>query len=110
MYSSFKDKNWGVDLADMKLIRKYNKEIWLLLLCAIDIFSKYAWIVPVNRKKIITISNVFQKILDEPNCKPSIVWVYKGIEFYNRLMEPWLEDNVTEMYSAQNEGKFVVAE
>ena len=72
MYSSFKDKNWGVDLADMKLIRKYNKEIWLLLLCAIDIFSKYAWIVPVNRKKIITISNVFQKNLDEPNCKPSI--------------------------------------
>ena len=72
MYSSFKDKNWGVDLADMKLIRKYNKEIWLLSLCAIDIFSKYAWIVPVNRKKIITISNVFQKNLDEPNCKPSI--------------------------------------
>ena len=54
----------------------------------------------MNRKKIITITNVFQKILDEPNCKPSIVWVYKGIEFYNRLMEPWLEDNVTEMYSA----------
>ena len=45
VYSSFKDNIWGVDLADMQLISKYNKGIRYLL-CAIDIFSKYAWVVP----------------------------------------------------------------
>ena len=41
VYSSFKDNIWGVDLADMKLISKFNKG-FRFLLCVIDIFSKYA--------------------------------------------------------------------
>ena len=44
-YSSFRDNIWGVDLADMQSLSKYNKGIKYLL-CAIDIFSKYAWAVP----------------------------------------------------------------
>ena len=47
MYSSLKDNIWGVDLADMQLISKYNKGIRYLL-CAIDLFSKYAWVVPLK--------------------------------------------------------------
>ena len=50
VYSSFKDNIWGVDLADMQLISKYNKGIRYLL-CAIDFFSKYAWVVPLQDKK-----------------------------------------------------------
>ena len=46
VYSSFRDNIWGVDLADMQSLSKYNKEIKYLL-CAIDLFSKYAWVVPV---------------------------------------------------------------
>ena len=53
MYSSFKDNIWGVDLADMHLISKYNKGIRYLL-CAIDLFSKYAFAVPLKDKKEIT--------------------------------------------------------
>ena len=49
VYSSFKDNVWGVDLADMQSLRKDNKEIKYLL-CAIDIFSKYAWFVPLKDK------------------------------------------------------------
>ena len=41
VYSAFKDNIWGVDLADMQLLSKYNKGIRFLL-CVIDIFSKYA--------------------------------------------------------------------
>ena len=48
--SSFKDNIWGVDLADMQLISKYNKESRYLL-CVIDIFSKYAWVVTLKDKK-----------------------------------------------------------
>ena len=62
MYSSYKDNIWGVDLADMQLISKYNKGIRYLL-CAIDLFSKYAWVVPLKDKKGTTIVNSFKSIL-----------------------------------------------
>ena len=54
VYSSFKDNIWGVDLADMQLVSKYNKRIRFLL-HVIDIFSKYAWVVPLQDKKGVTI-------------------------------------------------------
>ena len=63
MYSSFKDNICGVDLADMQLMSKYNKGIRYLL-CAIDLFSKYAWVVPLKNKKGVSIVNTFQSILD----------------------------------------------
>ena len=50
VYSSFKDNIWGVDLADMQLISKYNKGIRYLLY-TIDLFSKYAFVVPLKDKK-----------------------------------------------------------
>ena len=63
MYSSFKDNIWGVDLADMQLISKYNKGIRYLLR-AIDLFSKYVFVIPLKDKKGTTIVNAFQSILD----------------------------------------------
>ena len=50
IYSFFKDNIWGIDLADMQSLSKYNKGIKCLL-CAIDLFSKYAWVVPTKDKK-----------------------------------------------------------
>ena len=61
IYSTFKDIIWGVDLVDMQLLSKYNKVIRFLL-CVIDIFSKYAWVVPLKDKKGISIVKVFQII------------------------------------------------
>ena len=52
VYSSFKYNIWGVDLADMQLISKFNKGIKYLW-CVIDLFSKYAWIVPLKNKKML---------------------------------------------------------
>ena len=54
----------------MQLISKYNK-IFLFLLCLIDIFSKYTWATPLKDKKCITVTNLYQNILDESNRKPS---------------------------------------
>ena len=73
---------WGADLADMQLISKFNKEIGFLL-CIIDIFRKYTW--------VITITNAFEKLLDESNHKPNKICVDKVIEFYNTSMKSWLE-------------------
>ena len=64
VYSSFRDNIWGVDLADMQSLSKYNKGIKYLL-CAIDLFSKYAWVVPIKDKKGISIVNGFKK----NNCR-----------------------------------------
>ena len=61
-------------------------------------------------KKGITITNAFQKTLDESNRKPNKIWVDKGSKFYNRSMKSWLEKSDIEMYSTHNEGKSVVAE
>ena len=65
VYSSFKDNIWGVDLADMQLLSRFNKG-FRFLLCVIDIFSKYAWVIPLKDKKGISIVNAFQIILESP--------------------------------------------
>ena len=64
LYSTCKGNIWGVDLADMQLLSKYNKGIRFLL-CVIDIFSKYAWVVPLEDKKGISIVKAFQSILKQ---------------------------------------------
>ena len=64
VYSSFRDNIWGVDLANTQLLTKFNKG-FRFSLCAIDIFSKYALVIPLKDKKGITIVNAFQKILDD---------------------------------------------
>ena len=58
----------------MQLISRFNKG-FRFLLCVIDIFSKYAWVVPLKDKKGITITNAFQKILKESDRKPNKIWV-----------------------------------
>ena len=60
VYSSFKDNIWGVDLADMLSLSNFNKGIKYLL-CTIDFFSKYAWVIPLKDKKGTSIVNAFQK-------------------------------------------------
>ena len=86
------DNNWNADLTDMQLISKFNKG-FRLLLCVIDIYSKYAGVIPLKDKKGITITNAFQKILDESKRKPNI-----------------FQTNDIEMYSTHNEWKSFVAE
>ena len=109
MYSAFKDNIWGADLADMQLISKFNKG-YRFLLCVIDIFSKYAWVVPLKDKKGMSIVNAFQNILKQSARKPNKIWVDKGSEFYNSHFKKWLKDNNIEMYSTHNEGTSVIAE
>ena len=70
VYSSFKDNIWGVDLADMQSLSKYNKGIKYLL-CAIDLFSKYAWVIPIKDKKGTSIVNAFKKIISKGQRKPN---------------------------------------
>ena len=93
----------------MQSLSKCNKGIKYLL-CIIDLFSKYAWVIPIKDKKGISIVNAFKKILSYSNRKPNKIWVDQGSEFYNKSFKCFLKINNIEMYSKYNEGKSVVAE
>ena len=73
VYSSFKDNIWGVDLADMSLISKFNKGIKYLL-CVIDLFSRYAWVVPLKGKESVR----FKVFLKKSDRKPNKILVNHG--------------------------------
>ena len=92
--SPFMDNSWGADLADMQLIRKFNKE-FRFLLCVLEIYSKYAWVIPLKDKKGTTITNAFQKILKESNRreakskgrKPNKIWLDKKAVNFIKINE-----------------------
>ena len=86
VYSQFRDNIWGVDLADMQSLSKKSKGIKYLL-CAIDLFSKYAFVVPLKDKKGISIVNAFNKVIKQSNRKPNKIWVDQGGEFYNHVFK-----------------------
>ena len=109
LHSPLVDNIRGEYLADMQLISKFNKG-FRFLLSVIDIYSKYACVIPLRDEKGIAITYALQKILKESNRKPNKIWVDKDSEFYNKSMKSWLEKNDIEMCSTNNERKSVVPE
>ena len=75
-----------------------------------DVFSKYAWVVPLKDKKGVTITNAFQKIFKKSNKKPKTYGLTKQANFTIAFFTKWLKDNDIEMYSIYNKKKSVVAE
>ena len=68
---------WGFDSTDTQSLNKYN-EGNKYLLCAIDLFNKYAWVIPIKDKKGTSIVNAFQKIISKRR-KPNKIWIDQGI-------------------------------
>ena len=99
------DDIWAADLVEMQPFAKYNKG-FKYILTVIDIFSKYAFMVPLKDKKGMSVSKAFSEIFKESGRRPNKVWTDKGREFYNkdvkRLGVP--------LYSTENEQKSSVVE
>ena len=93
----------------MQSLSRKNKGLKYLL-CAIDLYSKYAFFIPLKHKKGIIIVNAFNKIIKQSGRKPNKIWVDQGGEFYNNVFKKWLSGNDIIMYSTYNEGKSVVPE
>ena len=91
----------------MQSLSRYNKA-FKYLLCDIDLFSKYAWVISIKDKKGTSIVDAFKKIISKR--KPNKIWVDQGSEFYNNTFKDFLKINNIEMFSTFNEGKSVVAE
>ena len=97
VHSSFIDNVWSIDYADMQLISESKAAVfWKYaanlqentkdikewdFLCVIDIFSEYLWFIPLKVKREITITNAFQKILDESNRISNKIWIDKDSNF-----------------------------
>ena len=91
------------------ILSRKNKGIKYLL-CVIDLYSKYAFVIPLKDKKGLSILNAFDKIIKQYNRKPNKIWVDQGGEFYHNIFKKWLSNIDISMYSTHNEGKSVVAE
>ena len=74
----------------MQILSKFSKG-FRFLLCVIDIYSKYAWVISLKDEKGISITNAFRKIIKKSNREPNKIWVNKGSEFYNRSIKSWLK-------------------
>ena len=94
------DEIWAADLIDMQTFSEDNNGIKYLL-TVIDIFSKFVWIVPLERNSGQEVANAFSRILKER--RPSKMWVNKGREFYNKNVQ-----KLVELYSTENEEKSCV--
>ena len=77
-----------IDNVEMQLLNKFDKGVPSLL-CVIDIYSKYVWVIPLKDKKGIIVTNAFQDISDELIPKPNKIWVDKSSEFHNRSIKTW---------------------
>ena len=103
------DEIWSADLVFMDKLSKWNKG-FKYLLTVIDVFSKFAWVIPLKDKKGSSITTAFADIIKKYKRKPEYLWVDKGSEFYNKTFKEWLLQNDIELYSTFNEGKAVVIE
>ena len=77
-------------------------------MCAIDLFHRYAWVIPLKDEKGTSIVNAFKKIISKAR-KPNRIWVDQGSKFYNNPFKDFLKINNIEMYSTYIEGKSVLA-
>ena len=93
------DEIFAADLVEMQKFAKLNKGYRYLLTC-IDIFSKFAWVIPLKDKKGITIKNALEKIFKER--KPKFLWTDRGTEFYNKQVQDLLNENNIKLYSTNN--------
>ena len=93
------DEIFAADLVEMQKFAKLNKGYRYLLTC-IDIFSKFAWVIPLKDKKGITIKNALQKIFKQRKCK--FLWTDRGTEFYNKQVLDLLNENNIKLYSTNN--------
>ena len=99
------DDQWQADLVEM---RNYKDRGYNYILTVIDVFSKYAWAVPVKRKTGEEISNAFEKIFKERT--PTKLHTDKGLEFINKPTKELLKKNNIHWFATENETKAQVVE
>ena len=110
-----KDETWSADLIDKSSLSKYNNN-YKFILTVIDIFTKYAWAIPLKNKSGLSITNGFKIVLSEhpqggsESREPKKLWVDRGSEFYNKKFKSLLKEYETKLYSTYSDLKAVFIE
>ena len=104
----YKDETWSADLIDKSSLSKYSNN-YKFILTVIDIFTKYAWTIPLTNKSGLSITNGFKIVLGEGR-KPEKLWVDRGSEFYNKTFISLLKEYETKLYSTYSDLKAVFIE
>ncbi len=102
------DDQWQADLVDVASLSRYNGGLKFLLTC-IDIFSKFAWVVPLRDKTGTSLIKAFKRILRDGR-KPRLLQTDKGSEFTNRKVQSFLTEKNIEFFTTHNETKASVVE
>lgn len=109
--SSFRDEIWSMDLVDMQEWKDDNHgEKYMLTI--VDVFTRFAWAVPMRSKSAIDTFAAFISVVDETKRHPTKIWVDQGAEFYNSTFKKWMaaQDPPVIMYSTFGESKSVIVE
>ena len=102
---------WSMDLADMQEWKAENDgERYILTI--VDVFTRYAWAVPMKSKTAIDTFAAFISVVDSSKRQPERIWVDQGAEFYNSVFKKWMkaQDPPVTMYSTFGESKSVIVE
>ena len=105
----------SADLIDKSSLSKYNNN-YKFILTVIDIFTNYAWAIPLKNKSGLSITNGFKLVLSKNpqfgsgSRKPEKLWVDRGSEFYNKTFKSLLKEYETKLYSTYNDLKAVFIE
>ena len=104
----YKYETWSADLIDKSSLSKYNNN-YMFILTVIDIFTKYAWAIPLKYKSGLSITKGFKTILSEgpqggsEHRKPEKLWVDRGTELHNEIFKSLLKENETKLYSTYSD-------
>ena len=104
-----KDEIWALDLADLNSLVSFN-DGYRYILRIIDVFSKFAWAVPLKNKTAATVLSAVEDVVLKSKRIPEKVWLDQGSEFYNKSFQAWAKKNNIVMYSTHGESKSVVVE
>jgi transposase InsO family protein len=94
------DDLWQGDLVDLSAVSEYN-DGYRYLLTVIDVFSKFAWAVPLKNKSGKSLVDAFSKLLAERH--PTHLQTDKGTEFLNESFQKMLKTNDVKFYTSENE-------
>ena len=92
VYAKFNDNIWASNLLEMKSFPSKNKNVKYVL-SVLDVLNTYVWVKPLKYKNGKIVVKAFIEIVNESNRKLKKLWIDQGREFYNTLMQEWLDNN-----------------
>ena len=103
------DEQWAADLVDVQQLKRHNKGVNYLL-TVVDVFSKYAWVVPIKQKTGLQVASALTTLFKTSKRSPQKLQTDDGKEFYNKHVAKVLKDNGVHHFSTSGDTKASVVE